>query len=106
VHVRFISVYRLLRLHHQQRLSVVFAETYKYSYGAVLFAGAEAEYRISEVIPHDNYTVDADDNDIAILKLSSDVTFNGYISPICVPDSNCKDGTPCVATGWGNTMGK
>jgi Trypsin len=80
-----------LHLEPVAALCIVVAETDNL-HAAAMFAGAEA--------------VDADDNDIAVLVLSSDVAFNGYVSPVCVPDTNCKDGTACIATGWGNTMGE
>lgn len=41
--------------------------------------------------------------DIALLKLSSAVTYNKYIKPICVLDSfrNFQNRTDCWVTGWG-----
>ncbi|XP_006874034.1 PREDICTED: testisin-like [Chrysochloris asiatica] len=43
--------------------------------------------------------------DIALLKLSSSVTYTTYIQPICVVDSTKEfiDRTDCWVTGWGRT---
>lgn len=41
--------------------------------------------------------------DIALLQLSTPVTFSKYVQPICLPEPNddLKIGTPCWVTGWG-----
>ncbi|KAM4525598.1 testisin isoform 3-T4 [Odontesthes bonariensis] len=43
-------------------------------------------------------------NDIALMKLSSPVTFNNYIRPVCLASSASQifNSTSCWATGWGN----
>jgi secreted trypsin-like serine protease len=43
------------------------------------------------------------DNDIMLLKLSSALQLNEYVSPVCLPDSSFKydAGTQCITTGWG-----
>ena len=45
------------------------------------------------------------DNDIALLKLSSPVTFTPYIRPVCLAaaDSTFHTGTVSWVTGWGTT---
>lgn len=46
-------------------------------------------------------------NDIALIELENDVTFNNNVRPICLPSDDLKQfptGTQCVATGWG-TLG-
>ncbi|XP_049633645.1 probable threonine protease PRSS50 [Suncus etruscus] len=42
-------------------------------------------------------------SDIALLQLSTPVTFSKYVQPICLPEPNTdlKIGTPCWVTGWG-----
>uniref|UniRef100_A0A671LFT9 Peptidase S1 domain-containing protein n=1 Tax=Sinocyclocheilus anshuiensis TaxID=1608454 RepID=A0A671LFT9_9TELE len=44
------------------------------------------------------------DNDIALLRLSSAVTFNEYIRPVCLAglNSSFPSGTSSWVTGWGN----
>merc|ERR1712212_1377404 len=45
------------------------------------------------------------DNDIAILKLSKDLTFSDKIKPVCLPTSATKDysGKAPTVSGWGGT---
>merc|ERR1712181_53581 len=45
------------------------------------------------------------DNDIAILKLSKDLTFSYKIKPVCLPTSATKDysGKASTVSGWGGT---
>jgi len=47
----------------------------------------------------------AGDNDIAILKLSKDLTFSDKIKPVCLPTSATKDysGKASTVSGWGGT---
>ena len=42
--------------------------------------------------------------DIALLQLSSSVTFSRYIRPICLPAATASvpNGLQCVVTGWGH----
>ncbi|XP_055342010.1 chymotrypsinogen B-like [Paramacrobiotus metropolitanus] len=44
-------------------------------------------------------------NDIAILRLATNLTFKAQVSPVCIP-STCQDvaqGTNCMVTGWGGS---
>ncbi|XP_073403626.1 serine protease 27-like [Dendrobates tinctorius] len=43
--------------------------------------------------------------DIALIKLSSPVTYTEYILPVCIPSESMSfsNGTNCWVTGWGNT---
>jgi secreted trypsin-like serine protease len=40
-------------------------------------------------------------NDIAILRLSHPVTFNTYVSPICLPGPDPQESQPVTTIGWG-----
>uniref|UniRef100_A0A3P9L5N4 Peptidase S1 domain-containing protein n=1 Tax=Oryzias latipes TaxID=8090 RepID=A0A3P9L5N4_ORYLA len=57
---------------------------------------------ITTLIVHPNYN--SNDNDIALLQLSSPVTFNNYITPVCLPStgSTFYSGVNTWVTGWGN----
>ncbi|XP_077285052.1 proclotting enzyme-like isoform X2 [Arctopsyche grandis] len=49
------------------------------------------DIRVSEVILHEFYDQDTLRNDIALLKLSSNVTYNQYIQPVCLWHSDNLD---------------
>uniref|UniRef100_A0A3P9HIF7 Peptidase S1 domain-containing protein n=1 Tax=Oryzias latipes TaxID=8090 RepID=A0A3P9HIF7_ORYLA len=57
---------------------------------------------ITTLIVHPNYN--SNDNDIALLQLSSPVTFNNYITPVCLAStgSTFYSGVNTWVTGWGN----
>uniref|UniRef100_A0A671LDZ6 Peptidase S1 domain-containing protein n=1 Tax=Sinocyclocheilus anshuiensis TaxID=1608454 RepID=A0A671LDZ6_9TELE len=59
---------------------------------------------VSSVIVHLSYNSQSSDNDIALLRLSSAVTFNEYIRPVCLAglNSSFPSGTSSWVTGWGN----
>lgn len=66
----------------------------------------EVSVSVSQVIKHPNYNSQTQDNDIALLQLSSSVTFTDYIKPVCLAasDSAIGAGTTCWVTGWGDTQ--
>uniref|UniRef100_A0A3P9J8S8 Peptidase S1 domain-containing protein n=1 Tax=Oryzias latipes TaxID=8090 RepID=A0A3P9J8S8_ORYLA len=55
------------------------------------------------IIVHENYNKQTQDNDVSLLKLASPVTFNDYISPVCLAEqgSNFPSGTTVWVTGFG-----
>uniref|UniRef100_A0A673HBQ5 Trypsin-like n=1 Tax=Sinocyclocheilus rhinocerous TaxID=307959 RepID=A0A673HBQ5_9TELE len=59
--------------------------------------------RTASVINHPDYYDPTHDNDIALLKLSSSVTFTNYIRPVCLAAAGSKyaAGTETWVTGWG-----
>ncbi|KAM6913335.1 trypsin-like [Lycodopsis pacificus] len=63
----------------------------------------EESRTLSQVIRHPNYNPRTNDNDIALLRLSSPVTFTDYIRPVCLAadGSTFAGGTSCWVTGWG-----
>ena len=58
---------------------------------------------VHSIITHPDYNNDPFANDIALMKLSEQVTFTEYIKPVCLPSnmSTFHNGTTCWATGWG-----
>ncbi|XP_077413607.1 prostasin-like isoform X2 [Vanacampus margaritifer] len=63
----------------------------------------EERREITEIINHPNYLPDTFDNDVALLKLSSPVSFTDFIVPVCLAaqDSTFFSGTESWVTGWG-----
>ncbi|XP_050957605.1 uncharacterized protein LOC127158567 [Labeo rohita] len=63
----------------------------------------EISRRVDQIVIHPEYNPKNFDNDIALVKLSSSVTFNEYISPVCLAatGSTFAEGTESWITGWG-----
>lgn len=55
------------------------------------------------IVSHEDYNVLLSRNDIALIKLSSPVTFSDTIMPACLPDQDVilPHGAQCYVTGWG-----
>ncbi|XP_041673434.1 transmembrane protease serine 9-like [Cheilinus undulatus] len=64
----------------------------------------EVAVGVSQIINNPNYNSATSDNDIALLRLASTVTFTNYIRPVCLAasDSTFFNGTDTWVTGWGN----
>ncbi|XP_073713591.1 trypsin I-P1-like [Misgurnus anguillicaudatus] len=58
---------------------------------------------VSQVITHSGYNSNTEINDIALVKLSSSVTFTDYIRPVCLAasGSTIDAGAKTWITGWG-----
>jgi len=63
----------------------------------------EQRVKPSSWTSHPSYNSNTQDNDFAIVQLSSPVTFSNTVSPVCLPSSssNNYDGQKATATGWG-----
>ncbi|XP_012709813.2 coagulation factor XI isoform X2 [Fundulus heteroclitus] len=61
--------------------------------------------RGSQIIVHPDYNTRTNDNDVALVQLTSAVTFNDYVRPACLAadGSVFGDGLDCWVTGWGTT---
>ncbi|KAK2820328.1 hypothetical protein Q5P01_023287 [Channa striata] len=62
----------------------------------------EVSRTVSQVIVHPNFNK-MFNNDIALMRLSSPVSFTDYIRPICLAENSSQfyTSTSCWATGWG-----
>ncbi|XP_072395727.1 phenoloxidase-activating factor 1-like [Diabrotica undecimpunctata] len=61
---------------------------------------------ISRIMQHQNYNSKVQSNDIALLKLSKNVSYTDSIRPICLPEPNeesLRSKESLIASGWGNT---
>uniref|UniRef100_A0A667WZB6 pancreatic elastase II n=1 Tax=Myripristis murdjan TaxID=586833 RepID=A0A667WZB6_9TELE len=59
--------------------------------------------RAAKIFTHEDYNTLLSRHDIALIKLSSPVTFSDTIMPACLPDPGfvLPHGAPCYVTGWG-----
>ncbi|KAK7134241.1 hypothetical protein R3I93_017601 [Phoxinus phoxinus] len=59
---------------------------------------------VRTIIKHPSYNYLTKDNDIALLKLSSPITFTDYIRPVCLAADHSvfNNGTDSWITGWGD----
>uniref|UniRef100_A0A671NZK3 Transmembrane protease serine 9-like n=1 Tax=Sinocyclocheilus anshuiensis TaxID=1608454 RepID=A0A671NZK3_9TELE len=64
----------------------------------------EQSRSVSEIIKHPGYIISTNDNDVALLHLSSPVTFTDFIRPVCLASSSSTffNRTVSWVTGWGN----
>jgi len=63
----------------------------------------ELSKTVTQIIPHPNYSPTTQNNDIALLQLSSSVTFSAYIRPVCLAATGSvfAAGTESWVSGWG-----
>lgn len=59
------------------------------------------DFNIAETIPHPDYRLTSQYNDIALMKLDRKVILSPYIRPICLPLSGELKNKKAIASGWG-----
>ncbi|XP_037782937.1 trypsin-1-like [Penaeus monodon] len=64
--------------------------------------GSEQSRYIERIVEHENYNANTQENDIALIKLSSPLELDGMtVSPTCLPPPMANFTGDCVVTGWG-----
>jgi len=63
-------------------------------------AGAQTSF-VASITLHENYNPTTINNDVAILKLKTPLTFNDKVKPACLPAATLTPSGVCVASGWG-----
>uniref|UniRef100_A0A8C9LAC9 Transmembrane protease serine 2 n=1 Tax=Pavo cristatus TaxID=9049 RepID=A0A8C9LAC9_PAVCR len=60
-------------------------------------------YRVQKIISHPNYDTDSKDNDVALMKLESPLSFTDTIRPVCLPNVGMmfQPNQQCWISGWG-----
>lgn len=62
--------------------------------------------KVVKIIVHEKYSSNRYDNDIALMKLDSPVTYSDYIVPACIPTTASDNGGETgIASGWGRVSG-
>ncbi|XP_062939554.1 transmembrane protease serine 2 [Cynocephalus volans] len=65
-------------------------------------------YRVEKVISHPDYDSNSKNNDIALMKLQTSLTFNDRMKPVCLPNPGLmlEPEQDCWISGWGATYEK
>jgi len=63
---------------------------------------SQKRHYIQQLIVHEKYDWDSDQNDVMLVRVNTSIQFNSNVKPICVDDSVFPTDTPCYATGWGS----
>ncbi|XP_016423712.1 transmembrane protease serine 13-like [Sinocyclocheilus rhinocerous] len=74
--------------------------------GAISQSALQIPYLVKKIIVNENYNSNNNDYDVALLKLSSPVTFSSTVQPVCFPtfDQTFSDGSECWTSGFGTTQ--
>lgn len=64
----------------------------------------ESSHRVSRVVIPPDYVEPHSGNDVALVQLSSPITWSDHVRPVCLPSSGIPfpGGMMCHVTGWGN----
>ncbi|XP_040885432.1 serine protease 33 [Toxotes jaculatrix] len=64
----------------------------------------QSSHRVSQVVIPDGYDEPHNGKDLALVQLSSPVTWSEYVRPVCLPASGTlfQSDMLCSVTGWGN----
>ena len=66
----------------------------------------QTRHKVAKIFMHAKYSNVTLDYDIALLKLSTPISFTREVSPVCLPTRDVWEDTMCVTTGWGDTNGE
>lgn len=71
--------------------------------GGVRLSQMYSIYSVDRIINHEHYNTETHDNDIALLKLNSPLSFTSTVKPVCLPNFGMEfsAGSPAWITGWG-----
>lgn len=75
--------------------------------GSTALNGADSmavKINLKRVIQHPHFNPLTLDFDVAVVELSSPLTFNKFVQPVCLPSALQKfpAGWKCMISGWGN----
>ena len=64
----------------------------------------QTSHRVRRVVVPDSYVEPQRGSDLALVLLSTPVTWSDYAQPICLPDQDAlfPGGLDCMVTGWGH----
>ena len=67
------------------------------------FENTRTTHTVDRIALHEHFDLNTFDNDVAILKLTTPILWNEYVSPVCLPPPKFElaPDTRCIITGWG-----
>ncbi|KAK3885362.1 hypothetical protein Pcinc_010413 [Petrolisthes cinctipes] len=78
------------------------SSSFKVGVGSTDITSSTTRIDVSSITVHEGYNRNTLENDIAVLELSSPLTFSDTVMPVCAPDTtNNFVGETATATGWG-----
>ncbi|XP_026154539.1 transmembrane protease serine 13a [Mastacembelus armatus] len=85
---------------------VLTVERWKVYVGMVSQDTLPQPYLVKTILLKEDYNNKTNDQDVALLRLTSPVTFNDKVQPVCLPGSDQQfvPGTKCWTTGFGTTV--
>nr|XP_033798330.1 transmembrane protease serine 2 [Geotrypetes seraphini] len=104
-----ITPYWILTAAHCVEGDLSIAALWKVYPGILYIPSTSASwYRVDKIIFNKNYDSETKNNDIALMKLRSPISFNDNIKPICLPNFGMpwEAPKPCWTSGWGDTSGR
>uniref|UniRef100_A0A8B9FWD8 Transmembrane protease serine 2 n=1 Tax=Amazona collaria TaxID=241587 RepID=A0A8B9FWD8_9PSIT len=60
-------------------------------------------YKVQQIISHPDYDTDSKDNDVALMKLETSLSFTDAVQPVCLPNPGMmfEPNQECWISGWG-----
>ncbi|XP_067364279.1 transmembrane protease serine 13a [Channa argus] len=85
---------------------VLLVENWKVYAGSISLEKLPPPYLVKKILLNENYNNKTNDQDVALLKLTSPVFFTDKILPACLPafDKQFPQGTKCWTSGFGTTV--
>ncbi len=97
-----ISAYWVVTAAHC--VDVASRSNYRILAGSATLGSGMSSLTVDQVIVHPSYNEDSKRNDIALLKLSSPLSFSSTIESIALPTRKPAGGASALITGWGSML--
>ncbi|CAG4926782.1 unnamed protein product [Colias eurytheme] len=71
--------------------------------GTTSLSSGGVRHEVEKIINHENFTASTVENDISLLKVVKEFSYDSKVAPIDLTDEPSLPDTDCVVTGWGYT---
>lgn len=65
---------------------------------------SEQERSVSEIIVHENFNSNTNENDVAVMRVNTPFTFNDYVQPATLASPSFEPTGDLTAAGWGTVI--